>query len=89
MYPVFFERKSLEEWDSGACRQGVRKGQPCFIITLNKHDSLKHQCWAMLHEYAHATQWRSDRQEAGRLRDHDDEFGIHWARHWSLWGHDG
>ena len=83
----------LKEGWYGACQIIKRKGSSRFKITINSFDNYTKeevvdilQTQILIHEYAHATQWRNSRQEIERSSDHDSEFGVHYARIYKLLG---
>jgi len=77
----------------GTCEIIKRKGEPRIKITINSFKDFSKeevvdilQTQLLIHEYAHATQWRVPRQEVGRASDHDSEFGVHYAKIYKLLG---
>jgi hypothetical protein len=54
-----------------------------FLIRVDKRLPLCAQWLVIIHEYAHALQWRPPAQESQRLDDHDGEWGIAEARCWN------
>ena len=93
MYPVSVTTSKINEGWYGACQIIKRKESKRFKITINSFDSCTKeevvdilQTQLLIHEYAHATQWRDSRQESERSSDHDSEFGVHYARIYKLLG---
>ncbi len=86
VYPTLWEvkrveYKTLEEW--GHCRVVVpRKDDvpPYFVIAIDQRLDDVAKALILVHEYAHAMQWRPDHQEESRSSHHDDEFGLCWAK---------
>lgn len=81
---VRFRRVVIKEGQMGDCSLVVPKtGKPAyFLIRIDKRLPLSTQWVVLIHEYAHALQWRPPIQEAGRLADHDAEWGIAEGRIW-------
>jgi len=93
MYPISVTTSKIREGWYGACQIIKRKDSKRIKITINSFDQYTReelvdilQTQILIHEYAHATQWRDSRQEEERSSDHDSEFGVHYARIYKLLG---
>ena len=80
LHPVILRRTKLEDWgDTGLV---TRKGFPHIMVRVNSTLSSEAQFFVLVHELAHALQWRAN--EDGRESDHDGEWGIAYARIWEV-----
>lgn len=81
LYPVIVRRVDLaDDWgDTGLVR---RQGEPHLLIRINRKLSTDAQLLVCVHELGHVLQWRSN--EEARQSDHDAEFGVAYARLWSV-----
>lgn len=81
--PVKLTRDKMDPGHHGECYLVVPKKDPdkaYYRIRINKLLSWDAQWVTIIHEYAHALQWRGEAQESTRLSDHDAEWGIALAR---------
>ena len=93
MYPISIGTRKISEGWYGSCQIINRKDTKRIKISINSFESFSReelveilQTQVLIHEYAHAVQWRPTKQEEDRESDHDSEFGIHYARIYKLLG---
>ena len=80
MLPVVVRRADLRGEAWGDTTIGKRKGEPAFIVRLERTLSAEAQLFTLVHELAHCLQWRVN--EDARANDHDAEWGVAYARIW-------
>ena len=80
MHPVEVRRAALAADDWGDTSIVTRKGEPRFLVRINKALSKEAQLFILVHELAHTIQWRV--HEETRDSDHDAEWGVAYARVW-------
>jgi hypothetical protein len=79
MHPVEVRRADLGD-DWGDTSIVTRKGEPRFLVRINKALGKEAQMFVLVHELAHTIQWRV--HEEMRESDHDAEWGVAYARVW-------
>jgi hypothetical protein len=95
MHPMSISRQKLPaDTEFGYTHLITRKGQQRVEIVLQSFEDEERwprealvdalQLFALEHEAAHAVQWRSEVQERGRVKTHDDEWGLIRAKLWCL-----
>lgn len=82
-YPVRYKRVELKGGEMGDCDLVVGKKETYFSIRIDKRLPLVAQWLVIVHEYAHALQWRGPVAESIRLDDHDGEWALAEARAWT------
>ena len=84
LWPVSIEFKTSEDsWGSTRIKS-VEGKDAKLIITIHPEIDEVAKLFVLVHEYAHAVQWRPQHQENLRRGDHDAEWGIHYAAVWEL-----
>ncbi len=87
LYPVEkVEFKPCEDaWGSTRVKQTKDpSAPPTFIISIHSEIDDVAKLFVLVHEYAHAAQWRVIHQENLREKDHDPEWGVCYAKVWEL-----
>lgn len=79
-YPAIIKVGKLPPEDRGYCGKVKRRGKTYFLLTIAAGMTDFSQRETLVHEYAHALDWRSERQETGRDRHHCDAWGVWYAR---------
>ena len=95
MYPISVSVKDLPDCD-GYTHLIKRKKKSRIEVVINSYSGKRGQLDTMImamqidtliHELAHAIQWRPQRQEEGLLNHHhNEEWGIAMAKIYRLWG---
>ena len=80
LHPITLRREKIADW--GDCSLGTRSGKPVIVVRVNSTLPVEMQLLVLLHELAHAVQFRHDEAEELRESDHDAEWGIAYARIW-------
>jgi len=83
---VRFRRVEITDGSFGDCSLIVPKkdGQDAyFLIRVDRRLPRAAQWLVLIHEYAHALQWRPPIQETQRLSDHDGEWGLAMSKCWT------
>lgn len=83
IYPVRFERAALKGcW--GECDMVTRKGRRTLMIRVDETLSWPADFLVLVHEYAHARNWKPDKLEyhESAEADHGPEWGLKFAEVW-------
>ena len=82
MHPVSLRRCKLPDDSWGDTSIGKRDGKPVIVVRVSTELPHEAQLFVLVHELAHALQWRPDAAEETRENDHDAEWGVAYARIW-------
>lgn len=88
-YPVRFKRTKIKSGCMGTCdlvRPRKEGKTPYFRIEIDSRLSPPAQWFCVIHEYAHALQWRGPVQESHRQEEHDIEWSVPEANIWNAFG---